>query len=451
MGIELQTSYLDEARRTGAEVLHANIFDLNLHRDLPWKSEGPLLVIGNPPWVTAADLSTFNSINTPPKSNIRNLRGIEALTGASNFDIAEYIWIKLIVELGQSQPHIALLCKTQVARNVLTFCHQNGIQISNPELRRVDAKAWFGASVDACLFSLSVGGDSDWDCPIYPSLEAVVAESVMGFSGGKLVADVESLRSVSFADGESPIEWRQGVKHDATAVMELAVDDDGKLTNGLGEVVDVEAEYVYPLLKGTDIFRDRLNGSRRVIVTQRSLAEDTALLSERAPRLWAYLQDHGDVLDNRKSTIYRSRPRFSMFGVGPYSFAPWKVAVSGFHSDPEFRVVGPVGGKPVLVDDTCYFLPFDSRVDAVLTGAALMSPTAQTLLRSLTFPDSKRPITKRLLQRIDLGAILKHEDRSGLVTLGSSTGAPYEVEPTLVDLVALESRLDVMELTLPGI
>lgn len=50
--------------------------------------------------------------------------------------------------------------------------------------------------------------------------------------------------------------------------------------------------------------------------------------------------------------IYRGKPRFSVFGVGDYTFAPWKVAVSGFYQVPRFVKVGPMGGKPVVFDDT---------------------------------------------------------------------------------------------------
>jgi type I restriction-modification system DNA methylase subunit len=54
------------------------------------------LFIGNPPWVTNSELSSIESINIPRKSNIKNLRGIEAITGKSNFDITEYIIITLL-------------------------------------------------------------------------------------------------------------------------------------------------------------------------------------------------------------------------------------------------------------------------------------------------------------------------------------------------------------------
>ena len=63
------------------------------------------------------------------------------------------------------------------------------------------------------------------------------------------------------------------------------------------------------------------------------------------------------MLDGRGSSIYRSCPPFSIFGIGEYSFAPWKVAISGFYKRLSFVAVAPLDGKPAMLDDTCYFLP----------------------------------------------------------------------------------------------
>jgi hypothetical protein len=48
------------------------------------------------------------------------------------------------------------------------------------------------------------------------------------------------------------------------------------------------------------------------------------------------------------------------------------------------------------------FLPFDSADEAATVGALLRSAAARDLLDTLMFRDAKRPVTKRLLQRLDL-------------------------------------------------
>jgi len=158
---------------------------------------------------------------------------------------------------------------------------------------------------------------------------------------------------------------------------------------------------VYPLFKSSDIARGRTAEPRKwVLVPQRRVGEETAGIGKRAPRTWAYLQKHKDILLRRSSMIYKKQPPFSIFGIGPYSFAPWKVAVSGLYKSLEFRAVGPVSGKPAMLDDTCYFVSAKSAGEASRIERELRSPRVQRFLASLVFWDSKRPVTKVLLDHL---------------------------------------------------
>ena len=163
-GIEIQKKYVQEALHilkqttsTNITIEQKDIFAVNHHDDLYWHSKEPLLVIGNPPWVTNAELGVLGSNNLPQKINLKGLSGLDARTGKANFDIAEYIWLKLIRELAAEQPIIALLCKTSVARNVLQHAFNTGLPVTNAFIRKIDAKKWFHADVDACLFCVDVG------------------------------------------------------------------------------------------------------------------------------------------------------------------------------------------------------------------------------------------------------------------------------------------------------
>ncbi len=55
------------------------------------------------------------------------------------------------------------------------------------------------------------------------------------------------------------------------------------------------------------------------------MGESPQTLRASAPRAWAYLERHGARLARRRSSIYKGRPPFSIFGIGDYSFQPWKV------------------------------------------------------------------------------------------------------------------------------
>ncbi len=428
--IELQHAYFEEAQRTLERpsaprivVKKANIFDLDLRSSVRWKNTGSLLVVGNPPWVTNAELGVLGSDNLPAKTNLKRLQGLDALTGSSNFDVAEYIWLKLIKELAPERATIALLCKTAVARNVLRFAFEAALPITGASIRRIDAKKWFKASVEACLFLVDVGpGERCYETNVFADLHAGKPEAVMGFVNGQLVSDIEAHERSAFADGVCSFTWRQGLKHDAASVMELSYDGSGCLVNKLGETVDVEPEHKYPLLKSSDLFHGT-KPQKQVIVTQKMLNESTNQLKWTAPQLWDYLAIHTEIFDRRKSSIYRNKPPFSIFGVGDYSFNLYKVGVSGLHKSPKFRAIGPVEGRPVMLDDTSYFVPCRSPEQAILLSGLLNDPLCLGLIHSISFLDSKRPITKKLLQRIDLLALLERTDRHSLLNrVGADLG-----------------------------
>ena len=397
IGIEIQETYATMAnslagKHAGSrlQVLLANLFDLDLGSGLPWRGQGPLLVVGNPPWITAAALGKLDSGNVPTKRNLKNLPGIDARTGSSNFDIAEAVWIKLLEELSTEQPTIALLCKTSAARAVLEFAHRRLLPIMEASIHEIDAERWFGTAVSACLLRVTLGGPRarrTRQVPVFAAIDAERACGTLGFHQGRLIADPTSVARHLFAVGSCPLTWRQGIKHDAAAVVELAADGPlGPYRNRLGQEVAVEAQFVYPLLKGADLRKPAGDRPRRgLIVTQLRIGQATNLLEQSAPDLWKYLQSHASRFAGRKSSIYRGQPPFAMFGVGTYSFAPFKVAISGLYRTPIFQAVGPVDGRPVMLDDTCYLLPCVSALEAAVLCALCRDPTTHVLVRALEF------------------------------------------------------------------
>jgi hypothetical protein len=428
IGVELQPQYAQMAAAAFADypevkIILADVFDLHFTEVVGLHATGQaeVLVLGNPPWVTAAGQRVLSSENLPTKSNFKALKGLEALTGSANFDISEFIWLKLIYELYSQRPTIALLCKSSVARNVLKFCFEKGLSVSGGKFFGINAKMWFNAAVDAGLFVLEVNTpETRYDLEIYPNLEADTPERTIGFRYGQLIADLEAFDETSFLFGTTRWAWRQGVKHDAGTVVELVQQPDGVLVNKLGETVDIEEQYVYPFLKGTDVYKSTEATRRlRVIIPQRTLNEPTEQLVQTAPKLWHYLVRNEDYFSRRKSSIYTRAPQFGYFGIGTYSFAPYKVAVSGMHKEPVFRLVAPVDGKPVMLDDTCYFIGFDSESEAGTVCEALNSNIARRFLKSMMFTDAKRPITKNVLQKLAIQKLVPEQPTELSTTLGS--------------------------------
>jgi hypothetical protein len=67
------------------------------------------------------------------------------------------------------------------------------------------------------------------------------------------------------------------------------------------------------------------------------------------------------------------------------------------------------------VNNTCYFIACTSATQAALIASILNDPLCLGLINTLIFWDAKRPVTKKLLQRVDLKALLIHLDRSSLI------------------------------------
>lgn len=410
-GYEVNREYVDAAQDelsgSGIEVFHRDFFAEDWMTNLSRHSGKRLLVIGNPPWVTNSDLGQIRSKNLPKKTNFQGLRGFDARTGKSNFDIAEWMLIRLIESL-PPEGAIAMLCKTMTARKVLRHFWKTDGGREGSSLFHIDAKAEFNVAVDACLFFATGKKTSDRVATVYPRLKLETPETRFGFIDGELVSNIDSYRACKMFDGGSQeYVWRSGVKHDAAKVMELSSDGD-VLRNGLGDIVDIEPDYRFPLLKSSDLGNGRVAIRKQVIVTQTHTGEETSLIKERAPRTWDYLLKYSEMLDGRKSSIYQKRPRFSVFGIGPYSFSPWKVAVSGLYKSMRFVKLGPVEGRPVMIDDTCYSIPCYSEREASLVLRILSSTEAQEFFASLVFPDSKRPVTVDVLRRLSFSELARH-------------------------------------------
>jgi hypothetical protein len=406
-GFEINPAYVLEARSRSSQlqVTQADFFTVNL-KDVFAQLEQPVLIVGNPPWVTNAAIAASGGTNLPSKQTQQGFNGLEAMTGKSNFDLSEAILQRLLERISRTQNTLAMIVKTAVARKLLQYASRQRLGICNASMYAIDAKREFGAAVDACVFYCDgTRSAPDYTTQIFQDLNAKQPSHSIGFQGSQLIADTHAHARAKEFIGPSPIEWRSGIKHDAAKVMELWTNGE-HLENGLGERVDLETMYLFPMFKSSDLGNSRTQINRAfMLVPQRFIGEPTHMLEQTVPKTWAYLNANRDALEARGSSIYKNNPPFSIFGVGEYSFGNWKVAISGMYKIPQFSLIGPLGDKPVVFDDTCYFLPCKSEAQARVIHAILNSNQAQDVLRAIVFWDEKRPITKERLNQINLTAL----------------------------------------------
>ena len=411
VGLEIEPGYLNAIRSRLVTREDAGRFELrdvdffkmdweNFLIDLP----EPVLVIGNPPWVTSADIGRLNGSNLPEKSNFQKYTGFEAVTGKANFDISESMMTRNLEWISEHSGCLAMLCKTAVARKLLRHAWKNDVMITGSRIVTIDAMRHFSAAVDACFFSLRTGNRIiSTSCACFDGFDSSTPSNIIGFHEGTMLSHVDVFhKHKEFFGKDCCYTWRSGVKHDNSKVMELRKTENG-LENGYGDRVEIEDLCVFPLLKSSDLGNRHVNEARLdVIVTQRKIGQETDYIYHDAPLTWQYLNDHASTLDGRKSSIYHNMPRFSVFGVGDYTFANWKVAISGFYKRLEFQIVAPINGKPVVFDDTVYFLSATTEAEAIFLAELLNSTSCQEFLESMVFWTNKRPITIELLKRVDL-------------------------------------------------
>ncbi len=384
----------------------------------------PILFLGNPPWVTNSGLGVLGSENLPHKSKQIRLTGLDALTGKANFDISEWMLLKLMEASASRDYVIAMLCKTSVARKALIRQWRDGVSFHQCGLYRIDASRWFEAAVDACLFVARSGCSqpAERSALIYNTLNVESPSSRFGMVDGQMVSDMDAHRDISHLKGVNCYRWRSGVKHDLVKVMEFRVVN-GLLQNGFGTEVDIESSCLYPLLKATEISKGLHKPERYVLITQHLIGENTERLRDTAPRAYRYLEKYDALFTNRKSSIYRGQPKYSLFGVGSYTFAPFKVAISGLHKSLHFTLLTPQDGKPILVDDTCYFIGCFNRQESLLLHELLNSPISLRFLYSIIFSDSKRPVTAEALNRLDLKMVAENLGKVEELTAFLQSGA----------------------------
>jgi len=416
IGWEINPDYVKKANIELQNISNSNdifvkqqdFFEINWKK-IKYQLSQPVIFIGNPPWVTNSELGRLLSRNLPQKNNFKSLTGLDALTGKSNFDISEWMLIKIAEFISKTSSAMAFLIKTSVARKLFTYICKNNLSVGKYFIKEIDAKKYFNVNVDACLFFAQglIDKEKNKTCSVYSSIHSKKPYKNMGLLNDRLISDIKSYTNFMDIDSKCEFTWRSGVKHDCSKVMEFVKKGD-TFVNGFNKTYSLPGDFMYPMYKSSNISKSVLPPpSKYMMITQKSIGEETHLIKIISPLTWEYLEEYAEKLDNRKSSIYKNSPRFSVFGVGDYTFKPWKVVISGLYKNIKFSIIGPYHGKPVVLDDTCYMLGFDNRNQAEFVYNILISDISKKFIDSIVFKDNKRPITVSLLNRINIESISK--------------------------------------------
>jgi hypothetical protein len=179
----------------------------------------------------------------------------------------------------------------------------------------------------------------------------------------------------------------------------------------------LEPDLLYPLLRGRDVGRWRADPSAHILMvqdprTRRGIPEED--LKARYPKTWEYLSRFEPILRERaafkryftrpdrknKAVVIETGPFYSMFDVGDYTFAPWKVVWPNIASSLTAAVVGSGDGRLVIPQHIVTIVATESEVEAHFICTVINSFLACFAARAYSQEGGKSFGTPHILENI---------------------------------------------------
>ncbi len=163
--------------------------------------------------------------------------------------------------------------------------------------------------------------------------------------------------------------------------------------------VELEPDLIYPLLRGRDVRRWQAEPTYHILLTHwegdRLNAIPEKEMQQRYPKTWAYLKRFEKPLRERsgfkryftrkqKGQVVETGPFYSMFNVGDYTFAPWKVVWRYIASEMTAAVIGKdaQSSRLVIPDHRLMIVPLESEIEAHYLVSALNSAIGRFMVAS---------------------------------------------------------------------
>jgi len=391
-------------------------------------------IVGNPPWVNWEHLpneyrSSIASLWT--RYNLFPHKGFNAILGKSKDDISVLVTYVVMDRLLKSGGKLGFVITQSVfkakggGQGFRQFQvhkdHGKTIPIKVVHVDdMVDLNPFEGASNRTAVMILEKGRPTKYPVPYtvwkkkkgarfnYDSTleEVISATKRLNFyaepvdpddpTSPWLTARRQALRAVRKVLGKSDYKAHEGVNTGgANSVywMEIVLKrPDGlvvvrNITEGAKKVkVEVteaiEPDLLYPLLRGRDVKRWRAETSAWILLTHepgmRLKAIPEKEMQVKYPRTYGYLKQFESALKRRASRgvsdmLKKGAPFYTIFGVGDYTFAPWKVVWREVSNSINAAVIFFKENKCAIPDHTLVFVDCYSEEEAHFLCAVLNS------------------------------------------------------------------------------
>ncbi len=402
-------------------------------------------LVGNPPWITWSDLPERRRAGWRERHvdrlDLFPHRGAAARLGHGNDDLAaSFVGVCVDRYLAEGGDAAVVLKRDQLRGPAGRLLRRGRIGDRSLSVRRVHdlgaLSPFEGVATDAAVYALAA--DREQSFPVATTVwtdgdGSSGDDDRSGDDAGDGADDRRDPVGVSFADGEGlratagrrtgglvPVDpddpasaWvRAGMERAAlggpTPEIRHGLKDDASDVFGLDreELGAVDEDLVYPYLASRHVVKFGLFGHDLRLVPSRRAGEDNeAWLRETYPDTYDYLERRREALEDRESGWLDDGPFYSAFGLGEYTWAPYKVVWCRLGFKPHFAVAGTVtdpdlGERPVVPGDHCMFVPRERREAAHYLCALLNAAPYQRALRELG--SGKASLSKTAVSRLRL-------------------------------------------------
>ncbi|MFY9619660.1 MAG: N-6 DNA methylase [Pyrinomonadaceae bacterium] len=214
----------------------------------------------------------------------------------------------------------------------------------------------------------------------------------------------------------------------------------------------IEPDLVYPLLRGRDVLRWRGEPSAHIILPNRTdklagIAESEMKLQY--PKTFAYLKSFEPQLKKRsgfRQYFKPTAPFYSIYNVGPYTLAPYKVVWREQSKEFQAANLGSVGGKPIVPDHKLMEVACYAEDEAdYLTGLLGSSPCKLLVMSYVISTSTSTHVLEHL-------AVPKYDPKKDLhIELADLAKRCKMAAVRGEDVSGVEGELDVLAARLWGI
>jgi hypothetical protein len=168
----------------------------------------------------------------------------------------------------------------------------------------------------------------------------------------------------------------------------------------------IEPDLLYPLLRGRDVSRWQATPQAHILMVQdpeKRRGYDESWLAVKYPKTYAYLKQFEEILRSRSGyrRYFDERdPFYSLFDVGDYTFARYKVVWGRIASRMGASVVGTLEGKPVVPQETVSLVACTEEAEAHYICAVLNSSPFNFTVQSYSQKGGKSFGTPSILENV---------------------------------------------------